>query len=473
MTRLSLLLTAFVTLVLPPAAQAQDNTPSLLIRPETSLTLRPNVELTVRPEILRDLRLTAAQIEQFLRAHPELEKEAKPLPDGRIQLPPDLVEGARYGFEKRMAIAGHGQVFDIEGRPIKIDRDEAAKLLSDIQEVALLERRASKLPEMEGMDQLIEVTKILEEVRSLRDLDETNRLYAQYLTIRAEAQMLEDARRSALMWRAEHLSRLLFPRPEIEAVLRPDLIRVKLRLSDWIISLLTQTDYMRSCGAEDVPVPPDFSTNSSKWTFQGNLASTLIVQGKTAAVYTYASPSVRGSCIALPRGPGGTTDVAGVICQSAETGKACFWDNLEKGTGDIIPFGNNAVIKIRDMQDATELSLNCTSCHQGNNVFNISPDDPTWCRLLRGGQSGASCNALSGPNAANFTTEVDPGVLPLSVPGTMPPVLHSRYTPLSGTPARPGWVNNTAPGCGGACHLGPNGAFTPPPMPPSCGTNCN
>lgn len=473
MIRLSLALTALLVLSLPPQARGQDNTPALSILPYTSLTIRPNAELTVRPEILGDLRLTATQIEQFLRAHPELEKEAEPLPDGRIQLPPDRVEGARYGFEKRMAIAGHGQAFDIEGRPVEIRRDEAAKLLSEIQEVALLERRASKLPEMENLDQLLEITEMLAEMRTLRDLDETNRLYLQYLTIRAEAQILEDARRSALMWRADYLSRVLFPQREIEALLRPEFIEVNARLADWIIALLERTDYMRSCADEGVPVPPDFSTQSSKWTFQGNLASTLIIPGVTAAVYTYASPSVRGACIALPRGAGGEDDVAGVICQSAETGKACFWDNKKKGGTAIIEFGNNAVLKIREMQDATELSENCTSCHRGNNVFNISPDDPTWCRLLRGGQAGSGCSALSGPNASNFTTEVDPGVLPLSVPGTMPPVLHSRYTPLSGSPARPGWANITAPGCGGACHLGPDGAFSAPTMPPSCGANCN
>lgn len=473
MTRISQLMTALLTLALPLPAQAQDTTPGLSILPESTLIVRPQAELIVRPEILRDLRLSATQIEQFLRAHPELDKEAKPLPDGRIVLPPELTEGARYGFEKRMAIAGHGQVFDIEGRPVEISRDEAAKLMSEIQEVTLLERRASKLPDLGEIDALLEMSKMLEEMRSIRDLDQTNRLYLQYLTVRAEAQLLSDARRSALMWRAEHLSRVLFDWPKVEAVLRPEIVEIKFRLADLVIALLTQTDYMRSCGAEDVPVPPDFSTNSSKWTFQGNLASTLIVQGKTAAVYTYASPSVRGSCIALPRGPGGANDVAGVICQSAETGKACFWDNLEKGSGDIIPFGNDAVIRIRDMQDATELSLNCTGCHQGNNVFNISPDDPTWCRLLRGGKPGANCSTLSGPNAANFTTEVDPGVLSLSVPGTNPPVLHSRYTPLSGAPARPGWVNDTGPGCGNACHLGPNATFAPPLMPPACGVNCN
>ncbi|WP_424967061.1 hypothetical protein [Dinoroseobacter sp. S375] len=473
MTRISQLMTALLTLALPLPAEAQDTNPGLSILPESTLIVRPQAELIVRPEILRDLRLSATQIEQFLRAHPELDKEAKPLPDGRIVLPPELTEGARYGFEKRMAIAGHGQAFDIEGRPVEISRGEAAKLLSEIQEVALLERRAGKPRELPDMDRLLRMTKMLDELRGIRDLDDTNRLYAQYLTIRAEAQMLEDERRSALIWRAEFLSRLLFPEQQIEAVLRPEILEVKFQLAEWVIASLSQTDYMRSCGADDVPVPPDFSTNSSKWTFQGNLASTLIVQGQTAAVYTYASPSVRGSCIALPRGSGGPSNVAGVICQSAETGKACFWDNLEKGTGDIIPFGNNAVIKIREMQDATELSQNCTSCHRGNNVFNISPDDPTWCRLLRGGKPGAKCSTLSGPNAANFTTEVDPGVLPLSVPGTNPPVLHSRYTPLSGAPARPGWVNNTGPGCGSACHLGPNAPFAPPLMPPACGANCN
>jgi hypothetical protein len=100
----------------------------------------------------------------------------------------------------------------------------------------------------------------------------------------------------------------------------------------------------------------------------------------------------------------------------------------------------------------------CTSCHRGNNVFLLSPDDPTWAKVLRGPLNG-------GPSGGKFTTQVDSG----------------RYIPLPvGTPS---WTNAVTAGfnCGGGCHeLPPAGiramrdsvnAIAPPnrmPMPPAC-----
>jgi hypothetical protein len=93
------------------------------------------------------------------------------------------------------------------------------------------------------------------------------------------------------------------------------------------------TEYMKTCRAKDVPIPPDWKPSSSEWERHGNLGTILLtpnhmdkVQADNttfASVWSYASPAVRGACLALGRSGGAFQ----VICQSATTGHACFWGN--------------------------------------------------------------------------------------------------------------------------------------------------
>jgi hypothetical protein len=104
-----------------------------------------------------------------------------------------------------------------------------------------------------------------------------------------------------------------------------------------------------------------------------------------AGVFTYHDRTVRGACVALPRESGNAGSPAGIICQSATTGAACFWDNKLRSAGPSAPFlgWRNLTLRIADLQDGDNLSDNCTRCHSGNNVYLVTPDDPTWGRLLR------------------------------------------------------------------------------------------
>lgn len=234
------------------------------------------------------------------------------------------------------------------------------------------------------------------------------------------------------------------------------------------------TAYMADCRAQGVPIPPDWAETGTAWENQGNLntnggGTNLLQRAVDAHVWTYVDPTVRGACVALPRGSGGPGSLAGIICQSATTGKACFWDNQRKSDPTNILGWSGQTLVISELVDGTDFAAggnvggHCTSCHSGNNVFLISPDDPTWAKVLRGPLNG-------GASGGRFTTQVDSG----------------RYVPL---PVATGWTNvvTTGSSCGGSCHeLPPSNirsfrdivnALTPPnrmPMPPACasGSGC-
>ena len=399
-------------------------------------------------------------IEDYLSKPPGARGVLRLDPDMPVVIDDRLKTALRFRFQQRMALSGHGVLFDIEGREVKLDDAEIPELLAEMLDVVRAEAPDAKLPD-EAQAQL---DKIIDEGRTLlrRTDDPVRRQLVQAELIRALAQRLSDDRRAGYEWRVVYLSNVIRRRFEIprDLVILPS-------LRGWIIDWVLRTDYMRHCTAAGVPVPPDFALSGTPWRQQGQLGTKLISSGIDATVWTW-NGSGRGACVALPRGDG-PGDVSGIICQSATTGNACFWDNLPRGGTTRIDWSSET-LDISELQDGSNLAENCTNCHQGNNVFLLSTDDPTWCKLLRGSSSGTPCGAVTGPGSAGFTLAVEAPVRTVNVPNTS--IQHSRYTPMSGTPARPGWVNNETVGCGGVCHLGSGGPFGPPPMPPACGTDC-
>lgn len=229
-----------------------------------------------------------------------------------------------------------------------------------------------------------------------------------------------------------------------------------------------ETAYMSECRTQGVPIPPNWSVNSTRWTRHGTIRnSNLLDPGVDATVWSYTDPVVRGACIALPRAgsptPGARGGLAGIICQNADTGAACFWDSRWRDAGNpmrqmpAIDWASSTLI-IGQLKDATNITEQgsgvCTECHRGNNVFLMAPDDPVWATVMRG--------SLPTTAGSNFTTRIFGSS---DMQGG-----HPRYVPLSGQ--RAGWQNDfRAGGCGAACHESPALGFgVVPPMPPLCAT---
>lgn len=141
----------------------------------------------------------------------------------------------------------------------------------------------------------------------------------------------------------------------------------------------TTTPYIEKCRSEQVPIPPNFG--DPKWVFQGRLDPNFSFvaeepgsSGSVAEVWTFADPNVPGLCVGLPRINNATGGIGlfGIICQSATTGKACFWDNKDRELNLLSPEASKR-LKIAEVADGSILGENCTNCHRGKNVFVIHP----------------------------------------------------------------------------------------------------
>ncbi|HEY0170867.1 MAG TPA: hypothetical protein VGB98_07580 [Pyrinomonadaceae bacterium] len=144
-----------------------------------------------------------------------------------------------------------------------------------------------------------------------------------------------------------------------------------------------RSEYVETCRAQGVPIPPDWP--DARWISQGPLGLVFISAQYEAEVFAYKDPAVPGVCYALPRREGTSVALLGIICQSATTGYACFWDNKEAdGTTPIT--GPDVRLDIDNIGNGRTLGENCTMCHRGDNVFNIHPQ--TVLQLRRAGAPG-------------------------------------------------------------------------------------
>lgn len=242
----------------------------------------------------------------------------------------------------------------------------------------------------------------------------------------------------------------------------------------------SDTEYMKTCRAKDVPIPPDWKPSASEWERHGNLSTILLtpnhldkVQADNttfASVWSYASPTVRGACLALGRN-GGTFQV---ICQSATTGHACFWGNDPSSASSSWNLSTTevAMSSLRDPEQGfAPGTVACTECHRGSNAFLVAPDDPTWATVLRPAQARPT-----------FTTRVHRSSPPEQAASGGMTIPNPRFIPIGGKAMA---LNNplpTIPGCSGACHeshyeILDKGHTTegyvriPRPMGPNCARN--
>ncbi|MBX3335178.1 MAG: hypothetical protein KF876_13710 [Nitrospira sp.] len=247
-----------------------------------------------------------------------------------------------------------------------------------------------------------------------------------------------------------------------------------------IVAVVSKGDYRESCREKGVPIPPDWTASSSEWRGHGNLHTILLTPNSLdqtpvdntsfATVWSYASPDVRGACIALGRSSG----TFQVICQSATTGHACFWSNdpSSPSTSWNPETTEVPIASLRDpVQGFAPDTVDCTECHRGNNAFLYAPDDPTWATVLRPERP-----------RPNFTTRVEQSPHHGQLTFGSTTMTYPRFIPIGGTamaltnPLPPG------PACSGSCHE-LHGAIlqknhtaegyvkVPRPMGPQCATN--
>jgi hypothetical protein len=356
-------------------------------------------------------------------------------------------ESGMKSVHETMAFSGHGILFDKDRNPVKLDSAAANKLQDELLALATAEKPVEASAEAQS------ILKEAEALAANGKFDDINQQLARNVLLEVRLLGFRGEVQEFYGWRNEYLLRNILRNSQFSLELVDPAILDILRR----IRRPVTTDYINDCRAHDVPIPPDFALTGTPWNEQGTLSDNLLQPGSIAHVWTYNDPAKRGVCIALPRGAGGQSDVAGIICQSATTGHACFWDNIRRDDPlrPLIPWSTEPLV-ISELMDGSNLRLNCTSCHQGNNVFNIAPQDSTWTRVMRGVPAGS--------NTASLTVRVESST---DRQGGKP-----RYIPISG---QSGWANTfQSGGCGGSCHEQSLGGFrTPQIMPATCAVGNN
>lgn len=342
-----------------------------------------------------------------------------------------------------IASAGHGLVFDASGQKLSLEPSQALEIQLSMREVLAA---AGVSP-----GQHAELAKRAETFLREAQPSPEEKVLAQHVVLEATLAEADAKLRARYRWRARTVfDHFVAQRPKLLDLIRTDLAAILRELFRDLPREPGNPHYAQECRDLGVPVPPDWAESGTAWQRQGDLTTNLLDPGAHAEVWTYQDPAIEGGCIALPRGSGAAGSPAGIICQGA-TGYACFWDNIlaSEPMESFVGWRGRTLV-ISQLKNGSNLDSACTSCHRGNNVFNISPDDPTWAKVLR-----------DLPRTTSFTTQLS------SSPDTY--LSRPRYVPYTGVTPRSGW-NNPLPtsSCGG-CHEYHPASFSPPaPMPPAC-----
>ena len=146
------------------------------------------------------------------------------------------------------------------------------------------------------------------------------------------------------------------------------------------------TAYMEQCLNQGVPLPPDFP--SPEWNYEG-VASPRFAAAGISHVLGYRSSAPEGACIGLPTGINNSSSsygLFGIICLGYQSGRACFWDKRFILSPGGIPSPN--YINTSNLMQSDTLNISddfvqgsgggpnagvCTDCHAGANPYVIYP----------------------------------------------------------------------------------------------------
>jgi hypothetical protein len=306
--------------------------------------------------------------------------------------------------QEPIAYIGHGAFFDAAGNELEITQDFVdkaqawyrTKLLADLNgakksEFAALEKKLLAGLETKGQTRLVLQNHELQWLlaNSLRHKDD-DRMHGKLRALRY-----------AMSWR--------LPEQPGEKIEKREEFKLDLEIAHRLESMQLQPPggglqvrsatinqgqaYINECMANQVPIPPTIGVldpaGTAGWKSQGFIpTSTQFIVQSPAEVRTYKSTSPAGMCYALPRyDPSqSTVNLDGVICLSAVTSKACFWDNQMAGSGFSFPAGTHIPIGVpntaidpsgRYQAGGFELLGGsggvCTDCHAGENPYITHP----------------------------------------------------------------------------------------------------
>jgi hypothetical protein len=275
-----------------------------------------------------------------------------------------------------IAIAYHGLVLDANHDIIPMDPATIAAIQESMYSVIAPQARENILRKHGRDPQALFMN---------QELQGFDRLFVRGEVLEALLAESPEAIRDRYEWRYRLLKRATDDAGERPLNLRPGLLNQlrSFQLEDDPTPADAPPSYVETCRAAGVPIPPDWP--DPKWINQGALALQFVSGNLSTEVFAYKDPAVPGVCYALPRrDTTGSIQLLGIICQSATTGKACFWDNKEPDNTPIT--GNSITLKIADIANGMNLVENCTNCHRGDNVFNIHPG--TALDLGRAGAPG-------------------------------------------------------------------------------------
>ena len=148
--------------------------------------------------------------------------------------------------------------------------------------------------------------------------------------------------------------------------------------------------YIEQCLTQGVPLPetmqfsigaPVYDPADGKppletWINWGMFGQEFVFPDRDAQLWSMEFND--GVCLALPRWTGVVSFLTGIICLGYQTGKVCYFDNVDLRDGESRPLSS----AISGAALAGHYGGECSDCHAGNNPFVVHPEYAPFKNLL-------------------------------------------------------------------------------------------
>ena len=286
---------------------------------------------------------------------------------------------------------GHGAIFDSQGKEI----NPSPEFIIQAQQFYL-----KRLFEQAGSKLQIELTSKQQRLQDLKGLTPPDQILVNSALIAWLIESVKPADAAHLASKSGALRNRIFriTGKQSATVISKDVLRFL--DEERLISYISPTTnggqpYIDECRANRVPIPPDWGPARASlptWDYGsrpiGTLRTKFIIRDQIAEVFKFENSD--GICLALPRRVGDTITALGIICMNRESGKTCFWDNINVTPAP--PFTDDINSQFRfpfDIPRGVRVPLSifaggadlfggngvCSDCHAGNNPFIVHPTD--------------------------------------------------------------------------------------------------